>query len=154
MTIAKQIKIDPTLPERIKAFNGHPLTREANSTSAIFSVPMPPISAPDWRCDEFSVLNQDGDLQHRYWVVYDHNRQPIFTSHHELLPEVQEANVLLAAAAPHLLTALRDCLMLLKPHEGSDTPEGLVFRKGVYAMATAMFGGAAWSPELDKPAGW
>ena len=72
--------------------------------------------------------------------IFDAEGNKVFDSNEDTPPDLQEANVCLASAAPRLLTALITCANLLADYDESDGEEGQAYREALAAIADATGG--------------
>jgi len=72
--------------------------------------------------------------------ILDAEGNKVFDSNEDTPPDLQEANVCLASAAPRLLAALITCANLLADYDESDGEEGQAYREALAAIADATGG--------------
>jgi hypothetical protein len=69
--------------------------------------------------------------------IFDAEGNKVFDTNEDTPADLQEANALLASAAPRLLASLITCAHLLADHDESDGEEGQAYREALAAIVEA-----------------
>jgi hypothetical protein len=75
--------------------------------------------------------------------VFDAEGNKVFDTNEDTPSELQEANACLGAAAPAMLTALKQCAILLADYDENEGEEGEAYRDAITAIAQAESAGGS-----------